>query len=222
MAMISKVEVEYHSGLSVSSRKLLRPLMRMFTAYAGKVKYRIMVQHRLADGRQAGRYTPVKATEKQARKELAVAMNMKNAQKIAQWQSTLHQIGLNRGGRPRGYRDSGGMWRGLKVKAQQSGKTITMGFLGKSRARPGSGKKVETNKRKAWFALVQNGRHREGIHLFTPTKAEFDTLKAHYALNVVPGMLKEVKERQKVAALIKKAVKQDAKLKGVLDQYLKL
>jgi hypothetical protein len=217
--MIAKVDVEYHSGLSVSSRKMLRPVVRMFTAYAGKVKYRIQTKKRLGSGRQTGRYVPVKTTLNKAEKNLAIARNQKNKKAISLWLNTIDNINANRGGRRRGYRSTGGMWRGFKVKAQQSGKTITVGFFGKSKARPG-GKKTVTNRAKAWFAFTDSGKHREGEHMLAPTKDEFDALKAHYALNVTAGMLTEVKERQKIAAMIKKGMKQDPKLKSILDQYL--
>ena len=219
--MISKVEVEYASGLSVTSRKMLRPLMRMFTAYAGKVKHRIQNEKKLGSGKQTGRYVRVKTSLKKAERELAIAKNRKDLKAVNLWTNTINNIKLNRGGRRRGYRATGGMWRGFKVKAQQSGKTITMGFFGKSLARPG-GKKNVFNRAKAWFAFTAGkGKHREGEHMLSPTKEEFDTLKTHYALNVTSDILTEVKERQAIAAMIKKAVKQDPKLRSVLDQYLR-
>ena len=145
---IAHVEVTYAGGITASAQKLMRPLMRIFGAYAGKVKYRITKQGKLANGGQVGRYTKMTASREKAERELKIATRRGNFRAIGIWKSVLENIDLNRGGRRREYRRSGGLWKGLAVKAQSSGKKITMGFLSGS---PGTdGKKVQ-NKKKAWY-----------------------------------------------------------------------
>ncbi len=218
--MIAQVNVEYAGGVTVTSRKLLHPLMKMFAAYAGKVKYRISKQQKLANGRKAGRYAPVKYSEKKIRREIGFWTRKGDAQKIAQWSSMLRGLKSRQETRNRSYKRRGGLWKGLAVKAQKTGKKITMGFYGSTPGAPGQ-KKI-SNRTKAWFSMMPKGRHREGIHLFTPTEKEFETLKAAYAINVVPGLLRDIKDRQEFEKVLKKFTKADPRLKAQLSRFMNM
>jgi len=51
---IAHVEVKYAGGLTATSRKMYKPLLRMFAAYAGKIKHRVTKIGKRAQGRPSG------------------------------------------------------------------------------------------------------------------------------------------------------------------------
>ena len=217
--MISKVNVKYAGGLSISSIDLVRPLMRMFVAYAGKVKYRMTKQKKLATGKKTGRYSRVKVTEKVAKQQLFFAQRKKNKFLIDKWTSILDSIQRDRAGKNRDYKRLGGLWKGLTVTQQKSGTKITINFQKKSKGRDG---KSIANKKKAWFTMMEKGQHREGVHLFAPTAEEFGTLKKVYASSITYAMIRDVEIRQKMIQQIKKESKTDPKLQSQLAKLLKM
>ena len=216
--LIAKVEVKYAGGITATAQKMMRPLVRMFTAYAGKVKYRVTKEGKTSTNAALGAYRRVRAPRAKAEAELRIAYARGNARGIGIWTSVLESIKLKRGGKRRQYRNRGGLWKSLLVKAQASGKRVTMSFPGSS---PGRGGVKVPNKQKAWFSMIRRGQHVEGSHLFAPTDAEFEALKLAYSLNVIPGMIDEIQARQKVIANIKKRHKGDPKLKALLARALK-
>jgi len=215
---IAHVEVKYAGGLTATSRKMYKPLLRMFAAYAGKIKHRVTKIGKTSTGAAFGNYPKIRTPLTKAEREIRIAKAKKNMQGLAIWTSVLDNIKAKRGGRRRQYQRRGGMWKGLTVKAQASGKRVTMNFQRSSLGR--DGKKIP-NKTKAWFSMIHRGRHAEASHLFQPTDAEFEALKLAYSLNVVPGMIDEIQARQKMVADIKKKFKGDPKLKQMIAAVLK-
>jgi nuclear transport factor 2 (NTF2) superfamily protein len=216
---ISKVNVKYSGGLSVSSIDMIRPLMRMFVAYAGKMKYRINEEQRLGNNKKTGRYAKLGVTEKKAKNELFWAQRNKNEFLINKWTSILASIQADRAGRRRKYKRLGGLWKGLTVTQQKAGTKITINFQKKSKGRDG---KNFSNAKKAWFSMIDKGQHRERIHLFQPTEEEFNTLKKVYASSITYAMIRDVQIRQKFIQQIKKESKSDPKLQSKLASLLKI
>ena len=234
-----KVEVKYDSSLAVSTRTFLKPITKMFSAFASRVKTRIADEQKLADGRRTGRYASLrKIDRKKVEREAAILKNQGKTKEAVRLGVLLNALDDPPKTARRNYRQSGRMWRGLKVKAQKSGRKITIAFYGSGKGRSYSwfsggkwtkrpGRRV-SNRVKAWMTMMDtdSGRakgHREGVHLLAPTVAELDTLKTAYAKAVIPGMFTKIKDRQDQIKEVKRQSRQnksDAKLKQKLAALL--
>jgi len=250
MAKLSvEVEASYSGGLIPSSRKFLQPITTMVSILGGHIRHRVRDKKTLADGRKTGRYARIKQREDELRKRYAISKAKANKdpgfERMTRWRrvAMLEMLARHREQgkkQRRNYKKTGGMWKGLKAKAQKAGH-VTLAFYGRSASKGvdpkweakkrraiEKGKKIPygtrytlPNREKAWHtSLVGTDRkqgkligirHREGIHILAASKNEIAQMGKEYGAFMVPSMMRQVVTKQKAARIM------EGKIRGLGD-----